>query len=117
MRLDLSLCQVPESLIGPRTYHDRHGLVNKEGTLLQKRLNDVSLHTKIHKMKINVQKTKLIPFNFTKKFDFVPNLKIDGRQLDVVYSAKLLGIIIQSDCKWGQNTGGQNTGGISTHIN
>ena len=104
LRLDMSLCQAPEEIIGPRSFHDRNGLVNREGTLLQKRLDDISLHTELHKMKINVQKTKLIPFNFTKKWDFVPKFSIDGKQLDVVYSAKLLGVMIQSDCKWGENT-------------
>ena len=104
LRLDTSLCQKSDGLTGPRDFHDRNGLENKEDTLLQKRLNDISLHTKIHKMKINIKKTKIIAFNFTKKFDFIPNLTIDGRQLDVTYTTKLLGIIIQSDCKWGANT-------------
>ena len=90
----------PQSFIGPRTYHDRHGLVNKDETLLQKRLNDISHHTSIHQMKINQEKTKIMPFNFTNKFDFVPQLKIDDRQLEVVYSYKLLRVVIQSDCKW-----------------
>ena len=104
LKLDTDLHKMPENFIGPRTYHDRHGLVNKEETLLQKRLNDIELHTSIHQMKINTKKTKIMPFNFTKKFDFNPKFTIDGRVLDVVHSTKLLGIVIQSDCKWGGNT-------------
>ena len=55
-------------------------------------------------MKVNSKKTKIIPFNFTRKYDFIPDYKINNEQLDVVYSSKLLGVIIQSDCKWGENT-------------
>ena len=55
-------------------------------------------------MKINVKKTKIIPFNFSKKYDFVPSLSINGQELDVVYEAKLLGVVIRSDCKWSSNT-------------
>ena len=51
-------------------------------------------------MKINAKKTKIMPFNFTKKYDFIPNFSIDGKHLDVVYEAKYIGVIIQSDCKW-----------------
>ena len=104
LRLDSGLKKNPEPLIGPRLFHDRNELVNSEDTILQKRLNGISEHTNIHQMKINAKKTKIMPFNFTKKFDFIPKYEIDGRELDVEYSTKLLGVIIQSDCKWGGNT-------------
>ena len=55
-------------------------------------------------MKINTKKTKIIPFNFTRKYDFIPNYNIDGQKLEVVYEAKLLGVMIRSDCKWSSNT-------------
>ena len=45
-----------------------------------------------------------MPFNFTKKYDFIPSYNINGTELEVVYEAKLLGIIIRSDCKWSSNT-------------
>merc|ERR1712030_118375 len=34
----------------------------------------------------------------------MPQYSINGKQLDLVYEAKLLGIHIQSDCKWTNNT-------------
>ena len=55
-------------------------------------------------MKINSEKTKIIPFNFSNKYDFVPRYSINGEELDIVYEAKLLGIHIQSNCKWSNNT-------------
>ena len=54
-------------------------------------------------MKINVKKTKILPVNFTKKYDFIPKFTLENRPLDVVYNEKLLGVMIQSDCKWGGN--------------
>ena len=39
-------------------------------------------------------------FNFSKTYDFIPELSVEQRQLEVVYCTKLLGITITSDCKW-----------------
>ena len=103
INLDEALIPSP-SLIGPRIFHDRNGLVNCPETNLQKRLGAIEVHSEIHQMEINVKKTKIMPFNFTKKHDFVPSLFINGKELDVVYEAKLLGVIIRSDCKWSSNT-------------
>ena len=43
-------------------------------------------------------------YNFTRKYDFIPNLKYNSKDLEVVYSHKLLGIICTSDGKWKDNT-------------
>ena len=49
-------------------------------------------------MKINYQKTKILPFNFTKKSDFLPQLSFPGGEpLEVIYSTRRLGVIISSD--------------------
>ena len=93
-----------DGLIGPRTFHDRNGLTNTTSTKLQNRLNHIDMHTKIQQMKVNAKKTKIMPFNFSRKYDFIPNYNIDGQYLDVVYEAKLLGLMIRSDCKWSSNT-------------
>ena len=97
---------IPSSniFIGPRTFHDRNGLVNKPNTKLQKRLNDIEAHTNLHQMQINSKKTKIMPFNFSRKYDFIPSYQINGQELEVIYETKLLGIMIQSDCKWSSNT-------------
>ena len=104
LRLDTNLTPGQE-LIGPRMYHDRNGLVlPPERSLLQRRLHEVSESAELHDMKLNLTKTKLMPFNFTKKYDFVPNFSLDGRPIDVVYESKLLGLTITSDCRWDANT-------------
>ena len=92
-------------LTGPRSYHDRHGHVLPEDkSLLQKRLNEVQEYTKIHKLKINEKKTKIMSFNFSNKFDFLPKLSYGEKELEVVRSTKLLGILISSDLKWNDHT-------------
>ena len=45
-----------------------------------------------------------MPFNFSRNYDFVPNYHINGQELKVIYETKLLGVMIQSDCKWSSNT-------------
>ena len=93
------------NLNGPRSYHDRHGHVLPcEKSNIQKRLKDISDYADIHQLKLNEKKTMVMPFNFTRKYDFLPKISVDNKQLDVVYSTKLLGVIITSDCKWKENT-------------
>ena len=50
INLSSSLQHSPDEFIGPRTFHDRHGLINKPDTLLQKRLNEIEVHSNIHQM-------------------------------------------------------------------
>ena len=45
-----------------------------------------------------------MPFNFSKKYDFLPILHLDTKQLEVIFETKLLGVFITSDCKWNKNT-------------
>ena len=55
-------------------------------------------------MKINKKKTKVMLFNPCRSIDFLPEIKLDGSQLDLVEDMKLLGVIIRSDLKWKDNT-------------
>ena len=53
-------------------------------------------------MKINVKKTKIIPFNFSKKFDFLPQLCFpESDPLEVIYKTRLLGVILTIDLSCG----------------
>ena len=56
-------------------------------------------------MIVNEDKTKVMIFNRARKYDCLPSLTIGASEnLEVVESMKLLGVIIQSDMKWGRNT-------------
>ena len=75
-----------------------------EKSLLQKRLNDLSLAAKTHDMKLNLSKTKVLSFNFSKKYKFHPTLTLEGKPLDVITQIRLLGVVISNNGKWNDNT-------------
>ena len=92
-----------EPFIGPSNFHDRHGLrLPAENTILQHKLKDLLDFTEENHMKINMKKTKIIPFNFTKTRDFTPELSFpDGEAIEVIYQTKLVGLVIDSSLSWG----------------
>ena len=52
-------------------------------------------------MKINFKKTKILPFNLSKKFDFLPQLNFPNCEpLEVIYETRLLGVILSSNLGW-----------------
>ena len=56
-------------------------------------------------MKINQDKTKVMMFNNSRKYDYMPKLSVhNNKYLEVVEQHKLLGIIVQSDLRWYANT-------------
>ena len=100
VRLDKALGPSP-GLISPFNFHDRNGLIlPKANSKVQGRLNDLQKYVENHQMVLNCKKTKIQPFNFSRKYDFTPQLSIGELQLDVVYETRLLGVTITSDCKW-----------------
>ena len=73
-------------------------------SVLQKRLEHVNMAAITHEMKLNLNKTKIIPFNFTKKYTFEPRFTLENKLIDVVQEIKLLGVTITSNTKWDANT-------------
>ena len=55
-------------------------------------------------MKINASKTKVMLFNPATSLDFMPDLNLGDRQIDVVDELKVLGLIVRADLKWSSNT-------------
>ena len=52
-------------------------------------------------MKINSKKTKILPFNLSTKFDFLPQLNLPEQPpLEVIYDTKLLGVTLASNLSW-----------------
>ena len=49
-------------------------------------------------MRINHKKTKKIPFNFSKKYDFLPQLHFpEYEPLEVIYETRFIGVILTSN--------------------
>ena len=51
-----------------------------------------------------MKKTKLLSFNPTKNYNFPPEIGFGNEYLEVVKSAKVLGVIISDDLRWSLNT-------------
>ena len=52
-------------------------------------------------MKLNIKKTKIIPFIVTKNYDFLPQLYFPGcSPLEVIYETRLLGVTLTSNLSW-----------------
>ena len=72
-------------------------------TVLKHQLSDFANFTikNKNKMKINHKKTKIIPFNFSKSYDFTLQLHFPNSEASVViYETKLLGVTITSNLSW-----------------
>ena len=83
----------------PLQYHQRTGHVLPETqSSVQALLGDLNQYAEAHEMKLNSDKTKVILFNKSRKYDFLPECYFDeGDPLNVVEEIKLLGVTIRSD--------------------
>ena len=92
----------------PLAYHDRtNHILPSSAYSLQSDLNELADYAKNHDMVINTNKCKVMMFNTGKKYAGMPNLTLPGMgqdRLEVVEKFKLLGVKIQSDLKWNDNT-------------
>ena len=106
IKLQLMLEPAPLAIHGPRNYHEQSGLVlPPEYSVLQHQLNDLLSFTDQNKMKINMKKTKVIPFNPFTKYGFLPQLSFPGEApLEVIYETRLLGVTLSSDLTWTAHT-------------
>ena len=86
----------------PIQYHKRTGHILPEGlSAVQNLLKEIQIYSENHEMKINDSKTKVILFNKSRKYDFLPDCHfVEGQMLQVVEEVKLLGVMIRSDLSW-----------------
>lgn len=90
----------------PVAYHDRtgHHLPDCESEI-HEQVEKLKIFVQDHEMIINEDKSKVMLFNTSRVYDFMPKVTFDeSSYLEVVEEMKLLGIIIQSNMKWYSNT-------------
>jgi hypothetical protein len=89
-------------IIGPPPFHGRFHLeLPSDKSILQHQIEDLKKYTETNSMKLNSKKTKVLPFNNSRSKDFMPELYLDGEvPLEVIYSLKLVGLVITSDMSW-----------------
>ena len=90
----------------PLNYHERTGhVLPEDNNLLHHYIRDTEKFTQQNKMIINKQKTKVISFTKSRKWDFPPELSFsDGTPIECVPSVRLVGVLVSQDLKWFQNT-------------
>ena len=70
----------------------------------QTHLDKIQHWTEEKMMALNKSKTKFMVINFTKKFQFNTRITLDGIPLEEVTECKLLGVTINNQLTWHQNT-------------
>ena len=55
-------------------------------------------------MQLNVDKSKMMIFNFTRNYQFTTNISHNGDDMKIIDETKLLGTVITNDLKWHRNT-------------
>ena len=106
VNLKSSLAHDPVVRPRPFNYHERTGhVLPVNQNLLQDYIREAEQFTTNNKMVINKQKTKVMSFTKSKKWDFSPELEFsDGTGIECVSRIKLVGVIVTQDLKWSQNT-------------
>ena len=107
--INLKECLIPNPDLSPPRpldFHDRTGHVLPAGSCkLQDEVEKLIVYCEQNEMRINEEKTKVVLFNNSKKYDFMPKLYIhENKFLEVVEQFKLLGIVFRSDLRWHANT-------------
>ena len=106
--VDLKASLLPDPVVRPRplNFHERTGhILPDENNLLHYYIRDTEQFVQENRMQINKQKTKIISFTKSRKWDFPPELSFsDVTQIECVPHIKLLGVIVSQDLRWTLNT-------------
>ena len=71
---------------------------------VENKLADIEDHARQNEIIINQKKTRLMLFNTAIKYDFKPQMEVNGEMIKVVSKIKLLGVIVTDNLKWYENT-------------
>ena len=75
----------PQSRTFPTNFHSRtgHHLPEEKSEVLGQLVKTIE-YAKDNQMQLNLKKTKLMMFNPSKSWDFMPHFSIDGNELELV---------------------------------
>ena len=106
--IDLKKCLEPDTVERPRplNFRERTGhILPGENNLLQYFLKDTEEFVAENNLVINKQKTKVMLFNKSRKWDFPPQLQFnDDTPLEYISETKLVGVILSDNLSWHKNT-------------
>ena len=101
LHLKKQLVSVPETDRPlPDCYHARTGYaLPVENSKVMKQLHETRNYAETNSMKINYKKTKVMVFDKCKKWDFMPELEVEGNRLELEEEMRILGLVVRSDLK------------------
>ena len=106
--IDLKTCLIPDPVnrARPRNYHERTGhVLPEQNNLLQFYIRDAEQFVSENLMVLNKQKTKVMSFTKSRKWDFPPEVCFSDRTpLECIPDTRLVGVVISQDLKWFKNT-------------
>ena len=70
----------------------------------QEYLGTINQWSEDNLMQLNVEKSKMMIFNFTRNYQFTTNISHNGDDMEIINETKLLGTVITDDLKWHRNT-------------
>ena len=88
----------------PSNIPQHNQLIRSEHLKTTEYIKTINNWTDENLMKLNEKKTKQIIFNYNRDKCFTTEVQLKGESLEVVEEVKLLGVIINKDLKWDQNT-------------
>ena len=105
--VNLKTALVPEdrAVPRPRPYHARtEQRLPRETNAMQSELDALCNYTDGHLMAISKKKTKTMLCNSRTKWDFIPELKLQDDDIEVVQEMKIVGFVMRSDMRTSSNT-------------
>ena len=88
----------------PSDIGDHNQFLPAENLQSQNHLNQLCNWTLEKEMKLNAEKSKYMVFNPTKNYQFNTRLRIQDNLLEQVKSTRLLGLVINDNLTWHENT-------------
>ena len=89
----------------PDPYHARLGLkLDEHKSKVYDQIRNTEAYATENDMKLNVAKCKFMLFNPTHNYDFIPQLQIQGIDIETMEELKLLGLVLTNYLKWHANT-------------
>ena len=76
------------------------GIIRNSDSTTQSNLDTISSWASLNWMKLNAKKCKELRVCYLRETPQLAPLQIDGRELELVTSHKVLGLMIQSNLKW-----------------
>ena len=106
VNLKTSLVPDPTTRPKPLNYHEQNSLIlPNEQNLLTLYLKDLVKFSEDNKMKIKKEKTKIMTFNFSRNYNFPPEIGLPNNEhFEVVRKMRVLGVILSDDLQWNENT-------------